>query len=596
MATTINVPSREPTVLSAVGVLLRARLLIAKNTYWRGKAGRKIGLLIFVAVIGFAGWGLFWLTRGAVRVITSPEFTETLARAARQTPNLPRDFRPYLLSLPSLLFFMALLLLIFTSFSSVLAALYLSGDIDMLVVAPVPMRSVFVVKFFSGLLVPYCLLFLLLGPALLGYGQGMRFGPAFFAAAIVTLVLFPLLPAGVGALLVMAVVRVIPARRARDIVGALGGLFGVAWYVFTQLSNEVTRRYANIRTLNSLRRLDISLLPSAWAGRALNAAGQAAWPALALYGGIFLALSVVVFAGCLLLAERLYYVGWSNMANQGGRVRRRRRAVEAALPPDAVVARRPRFKLLDLIPRESRAILAKDLRVFPRELRNFQQMLFPLAMAGFWVFRIMTGQGLAGHGPEAGLERFMNTAGMAGVSFFICTIFSGALSGSGVNREGRGYWLLRVAPVSPQRLLLGKLLLAYLPFPVVGTILIGLFSITQHSSPGVFARALLLVLLVGLGTSAISVGLGATFPKLNWENPNQQRSLRAVIFGAVGYLCYLALAGIVALGVPFFGRFVPHYATALTVLSWGLLIALTAGVVWLTMSVGAARLGQMDVV
>src|SRR6185295_9808620 len=104
-------------------------------------------------------------------------------------------------------------------------SLYLSGDTDMLLVAPVPMRAVFVVKFFGGLIVPYILLFGLLGPALFGYGQGLGYGAAFFVMAILVLALLPLLPAGLGALLVMVVVRVVPARRAREIVSVIGGLF-----------------------------------------------------------------------------------------------------------------------------------------------------------------------------------------------------------------------------------------------------------------------------------------------------------------------------------------------------------------------------------
>src|SRR5947208_3344275 len=83
--------------------------------------------------------------------------------------------------------------------------------------------------FWRGLIVPYALLFFLLGPALIGYGQGMRFGAAFFVTAVLVLALLPLLPAGLGALLVMAVVRVIPARRAREIVSVIGGLFGASW-------------------------------------------------------------------------------------------------------------------------------------------------------------------------------------------------------------------------------------------------------------------------------------------------------------------------------------------------------------------------------
>src|SRR5436190_420931 len=221
----------------AIGVLIRARLLIARNTFWRGKISRKIGVLVLLALVAFGAYGLYWFMSATVRFLTSQPFFRTLELAAKQDP--------------------------------------------------------------------------LLGPALLGYGQGMGYGASFFVAATLVLALLPLLPAGLGALLVMAVVRVIPARRAREIVSVIGGLFGASWYIVNQFAPEVAPRIANVRTLESLRRLDVPLLPSAWAGRALVAAGQRDWLTLLAYGGLFTVLSRAVYAGCLLLAERLYYAGWS---------------------------------------------------------------------------------------------------------------------------------------------------------------------------------------------------------------------------------------------------------------------------------------------
>src|SRR5688500_14363999 len=139
-------------MLNSINVLVRTRLLIARNTFWRGKIGRKIVLLVAAAGLCFGAYGLYWLTRQLASAITSPQFTRFLERAVRQTPGLPPDFSldfmPYLLALPSIVLFFALVLLVLMSFSTVLSSLYLSGDMDMLLAAPVSMRAVFVVKFF----------------------------------------------------------------------------------------------------------------------------------------------------------------------------------------------------------------------------------------------------------------------------------------------------------------------------------------------------------------------------------------------------------------------------------------------------------------
>ncbi|HWQ15542.1 MAG TPA: hypothetical protein VNL77_22260, partial [Roseiflexaceae bacterium] len=550
-------------------MLIRARLLIVKNTFWRGRLASKLGALALVALAGFGAWLVYTLMRGAVLLLTSPRFLAALEEAARTSPaaGLPADVRPYLAALPGVALFAALVLLVFTSFGTVLSSLYLSGDLDMLVAAPVPLRAVFVVKLFGGLVTPYLLLFVVLGPALVGYGQGLGYGPAFFAAAALVLLLFPLLPTGLGALLVMAVVRVVPARRARDIVSVLGGLLGVSWYVLSQLSPQIAPRLASVRTLEGLRALDVPLLPSAWAGRALVAAGEGEWLTLAAYGGLFAALSLAVFAACLLLAERLYYIGWANMASQGGRARRttndERRTHEEASRWSFVVGR-----WSSLSP-PAAAIMFKDLRVFPRDLRNLQQVIFPLALAGIWTFQLLSG----GPGGEDGaLARAGGMIGPAGISFFVCMSLSSALGGSSVSREGRGFWLLKVAPVSARQILLGKLAIAYLPYPTAGALFLALLAALQGSRPLDVLAALGLVLLAGLGTSAITLGMGAAFPRFDWENPQQQHTMPAGCLAPILYMVYLALAAALALGAPALAAaLAPQAAGWLTALAWALL-------------------------
>jgi ABC-2 type transport system permease protein len=461
----------------------------------------------------------------------------------------------------------------------------------MLVAAPVPMRAVFVVKLFGGLVTPYLLLFVLLGPALVGYGQGLGYGPAFFVALLLVLALFPLLPVGLGALLVLAVVRVVPARRARDIVSVLGGLLGVSWYVLSQLSPQIAPRLANVRTLEGLRGLDVPLLPSAWAGRALVAAGEGEWLTLAAYGGLFAALSLAVFAGCLLLAERLYYVGWANMAAQGGKIRRttndERRTFQEQGRWSLVVGR-----WSSLSP-PAAAIIFKDLRVFPRDLRNLQQVIFPLALAGIWAFQLLSGGRRDLDDAAGGMG---GTVGTAGISFFVCMSLSGALGGPSVSREGRGFWLLKAAPVSARQILLGKLVIAYLPYPTIGALFVAALAALQGSQVLELLSALGLVLLAGLGTSAITLGLGAAFPRFDWENPQQQHTMQAGCLSPLLYLTYIALAAALTLGMPALATaLAPQAAGLLTALGWALLVALTALTVWGALSLGAARLERVEV-
>lgn len=585
-------------LLRAVATLMLAQWWIARNTFWRGKRSRKLVIFMVAGVLAAGAWGLYRLMLAAVRGLTSPEFAEALRQAVPGGARPLANVREYLLALPSLLLLGMLLLLVLTSFSRILSSLYLASDIDMYVVAPVPMRAVFIVKFFGALVVPYTLLFLLVGPALLGFGRGLQFNPLYFVVLALVLALFPLLPAGLGALLVLAVVRVIPPRRARDIVGLLGGLVGVSTYIISQFGREVTERYANVRTLEALRRLDVMLLPSSWAGRALIAAGQGDWMALLGYGGLFAALSVGLFTGCVVMAERLYYIGWSKMAAQGGRVHRRSARPDTSSNSEEGPQVRGRYgvgpALTRWLPQPSRVILQKDLRIFRRDLRNFQRVIFPLALAVIWTFRLLTDSDLSRATRRAGTLGTIELWGATAISLFICVSLSDALVGSGINRDGKGFWIMRVAPVSARQILLGKFALAYTPFPIVGTLMVTLFGVLQGNDSLAIVRSLALILIVGLGTSGIGLGFGAAFPRLEWVNPQQQVSFRAGCLAPLCSLLYVLLAVGFALGLPALGVLQPRLAPLFLVAGWLMLVACTVGTAWVAISWGASRLERIE--
>ncbi|MCS6880683.1 MAG: hypothetical protein RMK84_16625 [Oscillochloridaceae bacterium] len=580
-------------MLQAIWVLARARTQIWRNTFWRGRLVSKLGLLALAALINLAALGLYNFTRFVIGGLRDPQFVEMLRQAAAENPDLPADPMPVLTALPGLALLAALTLLIFSSFGSLLASLYLSGDLDMLLVAPIPMRAVFVVKFFGGLLPQYLLLFALLGPVLLGYGQGMGYGPGYHLCAVLVVALLPLLPAGLGALLVMAVVRVLPAHRAREIVSVLGGVIAVAFYVLSQFVDVWIPQVSTPDTLAALLRAELPVLPSTWAGRALVAVGEGRPAPAIFYGGLFATLSVAVFTACLVVAERLYYTGWSNLAIQRGRPRRRRGAGKG----EGRLARVPRLRVVVPLPPEARAILAKDVRLFFRDLSNLQALIFPIAFALIWFYQLLadrpdpraSADGPAWLGETGGI-------GMLAIVFFICLSLSSALAGAGISREGRAFWMLKIAPISPLNILLGKFLLAYLPFPTAGSFFLIVFAIAQGSDLLTLARQWALLIVAGLGCAAFGIGVGAAFPRLNWENPKQQRTWESGCLGALFYPLYLAVVVGLVIGAAALGtRLTGAAGLGVRLAGWTGAVLVTGVVVWLSALIGVRGLERIEV-
>jgi len=576
-------------MLPAIWVLARARAQIWRNTFRRGRLSSKLGLVALAALITLAALGLYNFTRFVISGLRDPRFSEMLRQAAAENPAIPADPLPLLAALPGLVLLAALSLLIFSSFSSLLASLYLSGDLDMLLVAPVPMRAVFVVKFFGGLLPQYLLLFALLGPVLLGYGQGMGYGPGYHLCAALALALLPLLPAGLSALLVMAVVRVLPAHRAREIVSVLGGLIAVAFYVLSQFIDTWIPEMTTPDTLAALLRTELPVLPSTWAGRALVAVGEGRPAPAIFYGGLFATLSIAVFVACLTLAERLYYTGWSNLAIQGGPPRRLRRARQPATAGwlRAVVP----------LPPEIRAILAKDARLFFRDLSNLQGLIFPIAFALIWFYQVLVSPPDRAADPDApAWLTELGGFGAIAIVFFICLSLSSALAGTGVSREGRTFWILKIAPISPLSILLGKFILAYLPFPTAGSFFLVVFALVQGGAPLTLAQQWALLMLAGSGCAAFGIGLGAAFPRLNWENPKQQRTWQSGCFGALFYPLYLGVVVGLVVGAAGLGESLASAAgLGVRLAAWTGAALVTAGVIWLSALIGVRGLERIEV-
>lgn len=391
----------------------------------------------------------------------------------------------------------------------------------------------------------------------------------------------------------MGVVRVVPARRAREIVGVLGGLIGVLFYIVSQFAGEVGEEIEGAASLNVLLSSNFPLLPSAWAGRTLIAAGEGQLVPLLLFGGLFVGISLATFVGCLLLAERLYYDGWSNLSGEAGR---KKRPEVASGPREESRSERTFEQVFQILPADARAILYKDMRLFFRDLRNLQQVIFPLALAGIWIFRLFTDP------PETELANELpawadsiNSLAGVGIVFYICVALSSAMAGSGISREGKGFWILKLAPISPLRMLLGKFALAYLPYPVIGPLFLLLLTLIGGTPPADLLPQLGVILIAGAGSVAITLGLGAAFPRLDWENPQQQQTFRSGCLSAILLPLYLGLVLLLIGGGGILGALVGGAATlGFTLIGWVLAIAFTFAVCAGMLTLGARGVAGIE--
>jgi ABC-2 type transport system permease protein len=556
--------STIPSVWSGTWTILRSRWQIARNSFWRGKLIRKLMLIALVLFIGFVAYGLYRISNFIVA---------GLQTVAREQPELLAQIGSVdaiFTAVPSLALGLAALPLLFSSLNFALSTLYLGRDIDLLLVTPVPMRSVFLARFIEGLAPIYIFFLALLAPSLAGYGRGLGYGFAFYAALAGVLLLLPLLPFSIGTLLTMLLARFIAPKRLRDVLAVLGGLFGVLVYIGIQLLGRSMADEGAPFSAEQALRFDVPFLPTAWGARALIAAGSGNLESFLFYGLIYALATAGLFTFCVLLAERMYYNGLASITATSGRRTRRRTQWATGR--------------MQWLRGPAGAIIRKDFHTFRRDIQQLSQLLTPLAFSLFWLWQIVMGTrgdvplAFAGIGPTA-------------TSLFVCILIASNVGLTALSREGHNFWLLHLAPISPWTILWAKWAFAFAPFPILGALFGALVGILQQAPALQLLQSWLVIVLSGIGVAGITTGFGATFPRFDWQNPRKMTSTQA---GCLGSLLYFVYAGLMLgfTSVPHF--LAPRFGDWIYVAGWSGAIIITALALWIPMQLGANNLRTLE--
>lgn len=454
--------------------------------------------------------------------------------------------------MPGLILSAVTLLLLVSSFGVALGSLFLSNDLDLLMTAPVDRRAVFISKILDGMASYYLIALIAASPALLTYGLGLGYGPLYYALALLTIGVTPLLPAAVGALLVMLVARFAPARRVREVMGLAAALFGVTCSLLSNTSRFWMRNGAGRPTdlgalLDIAQRFANLPIPSLVAGKGLAAAGAGDLVGAAVNLSGFLILTVGTFAAGVWLSDTLYAAGWVRMQSSGSAQRNKQRSAQQAARSGMLGDAAPPL-----------AIALKDWRAIPRDLRNFAQFLTPLFLLPVLYLNFFGGQrgGLnvvaQANALGRGLVSFTNAFVAAGILLTAVLIFS-RIASTGISMEGKSYWLLKAAPISSRELLLGKFTAAMIPFATLSTLLFAGVAVWRGFTLAGFIYGWFGIMLLGAGMLAIDVAMSVPWANLNWDDPRRMSSgwggLIAFIVSIV-----MALASGLLLCLPFVAR------------------------------------------
>jgi hypothetical protein len=479
-------------------------------------------------------------------------------------------------ALPVLLLGVAVITLI-TSLSSAFHHLFLAGDLELLLVAPLPMRSIFWLKVLEIWRDSVHVL-LFQAAALYGFGQSLRLPPTYYGLAVLVGLGLTLAATTLGVMLTLGLARVrfgdSVLRLSRIVVlllfvpiGAVGvSSLGFGRNRFPLLPGQDTIQSA-AATLRALGPPPV-WAPTTWAAHVLLG-DEAALLSL----GLLVAAGLGLFIATQLAFDSLFQGGWERV-RFGGPTRRQ----------PARVSRRPSATLMPTGP--ILGLLQKDWRTLLRDPRWRTGALVSLVALGLPATMVVFASDPFARAAHA--QRFWFS--MVPVPYLAYLV--GSQQGAAtLAYEGRNIVLLRSAPVGMGRILLAKVIGGLILVMVVTWAATLALALSHAGQPLEIGVALMAATWLALGATLAAVAGAALTADFEGDNPQRRVGcLGTIVTATLSAFFFVSNTGLLIWWVTRSALSVPRPLLAfLPLIDWGLPLLALASVATLVV---ASRLGM----
>lgn len=503
-------------------LLLKNQLRVSWNKMRHRSVGALIGMVVVLIGLSAMIGSLGYFAYGALQ--TMP----------------PQTVQGFL----SLLFMVGLGGQIFFGITAAFATLYMSDDLELLFMAPVPLKVVFAVKSLS--VIGSNLLTALLFAFLPGVFYGLLFqaGASFYG--LVLLVGLGLWASGtaVAELINLLVMRIVPPHRSKEAIGFIGALAGILIAILFQIPNMLINREEEFNLGAWLAGQEqllsvMDFFPWGWGARALvagisgNVLEGLGWSVLILCMGVFL------FVLAFNLVERGFRRGFISLSQGEGGRRRKKRV--AAVNGEAYRQKETNYLVFKEEAAGSAslwlgmwAVAKKDLLSMKRDTREWFGYMVPLIIMLFFI------------GQHLFLKVQSSNSSLITVLIMYTIMFSGNMALQSFGREGESDWLLNSVPLAGWPVVWGKLVAAILPTLVLMEALLVGTALAIGVSPTLIVALAFGAVLLSLGSSAIGLFYSINNCRYNPDTPQQRISPGASL---IMYLINLFFILFLALGL-----------------------------------------------
>lgn len=467
-------------------------------------------------------------------------------------------------------------MLIFSNLIITLTTTYISKETEYLLTLPLSFRGLFGVKFSESVAYSSWAFVLLSLPLFVAYGAARHAHPAFYPAALAMGIPFLVIPAAIGAVITMLVSAYLPARKARVYtVMLLAAALAISAAIVKLMGLRSMVISANFEDFSRIMELlnvgSAPLLPNYWLARGMSAMASGRFGEAGYWFLVLLSTAMMAVQICLWMVPRLYYRGWSLARESAspvatyegnGVLRLFDRAFGAFTPP-------------------VRALLSKDLRTFVRDPAQWSQLII---LFGLLVFYIANIRGLSKQlqGIDAFIRQWPTILSFfnMGATCFVLSILTTRFVYPMLSLEGKQYWVIGLAPFRKEKLVWEKFWLCAVVTGLMALVLILYSNRVLSVHPYTKALSVVTVMVLTVGLTSLSVGLGAIFPDFQQDNPARIANGLGGTLNIVLSLFYVS--GVIALEMPIalaLGSLEPGHWPSLLALLMGPALPFLAAVV-----------------
>ena len=415
----------------------------------------------------------------------------------------------------------------------VIASFYFARDLEFLIPLPLRPGEVMASKFAVIVINEYLTVAAVVLPVVVTVGVLARGGVGYWVNAALVYLALPIIPLAVVSIVVVAMMRVINVSRKKDALILIGSLvlIGVSFAVQIGLGRSAgsggpgasARAVAAFFTSpNSLlNRVGAVFPPGIWATKAI--AGGFSGEGLANLA-LLLGVSVVLFAGMVVAAEKLFYRGLVGLSETTGKRRR--------LTRDEMSRRVSSGR------RAFAAIFGREWKIMNRTpIFLLNGVLVSVFVPAIFVLMATLNRGGSGGGsgpggggggggdPMALLGTMMSANPLVvilGAALFmtICGSINGTAS-STFSREGAQFWISRTIPVAAREQAAAKFLHSYLVAMLGVATASVVAAVFLHLKAAHLAPAVGLSLVAGVLLTAVGMMIDLARPLLDWTNPQK---------------------------------------------------------------------------